>query len=253
MYSSPCGAVHTKNGKTQVIIMKKTLGILGGMGPLATADLFTKIVTMTKADCDNDHIRIFIDNNAQIKDRTAAILHGGQSPLPQLMESAKKLEKMGADCIIMPCNTAHYFLQSLQMQVKVPFLSMIGQAVRVAKQRYPGQKAGILATTGTLDAGVYSRAFMDEGVEVVLPDEEQRRYLMSVIYDGVKAGKMPTDPEPFNAVLREMESRGAGYFILGCTELPVAVQSLGLENNFVDATTELAKAAIEYCGYEVKE
>ena len=139
------------------------------------------------------------------------------------------------------------------MQVKVPFLSMIGQAVRVAKQRYPGQKAGILATTGTLDAGVYSRAFMDEGVEVVLPDEEQRRYLMSVIYDGVKAGKMPTDPEPFNAVLREMESRGAGYFILGCTELPVAVQSLGLENNFVDATTELAKAAIEYCGYEVKE
>jgi len=208
---------------------------------------------MTKADCDNDHIRIFIDNNAQIKDRTAAILHGGESPLPQLIQSAKNLEKMGADCIIMPCNTAHYFLQSLQIQTKVPFLSMIGQAVRVAKQRYPGKKAGILATTGTLDAGVYSRAFMDEGVEVVLPDEEQRRYLMSVIYDGVKAGIMPTDPEPFNAVLRDMESRGAGYFILGCTELPVAVQALGLSNNFVDATTELAKAAIEYCGYKVKE
>ena len=74
---------------------KKTLGILGGMGPLATADLFTKIVTMTKADCDNDHIRIYIDNNSQIKDRTGAILHGGASPLPQLIESAKKLEKMG--------------------------------------------------------------------------------------------------------------------------------------------------------------
>ena len=163
--------------------MKKSIGILGGMGPLATADLFAKIVTMIKADCDNEHIRIFIDNNAQIKDRTAAILHGGVSPLPQLMESAKKLEKMGADCIIMPCNTAHYFLQSLQIQVKIPFLSMIGQAVRVAKQRYPGQKAGILATTGTLDAGVYSRAFKDEGVEVVLPNEEQRKYLMSIIYD----------------------------------------------------------------------
>ena len=232
---------------------KKTLGILGGMGPLATADLFTKIVNMTDASCDNDHIRIYIDNNAQIKDRTGAILHGGESPLPQLIQSAKKLEQMGADCIIMPCNTAHYFLQSLQIQTKVPFLSMIAQAVRVAKKRYPGQKAGILATTGTLDAGVYKRAFNDEGVDVVLPNEEQRKLLMSIIYDGVKAGKLPTDPTEFNNMLAEMQSRGAGYFILGCTELPVAVQSLGLENNFVDATTELAKAAIEYCGYKVKE
>ena len=232
--------------------MKKSIGILGGMGPLATADLFTKIVKMTKADCDNDHIRIYIDNNAQIKDRTAAILHGGPSPLPQLIESVKKLEKMGADCIIMPCNTAHYFLQSLQIQTKVPFLSMIGQAVRVAKKRYPGQKAGILATTGTLDAGVYSCAFNDEGVDVVLPDEEQRKYLMSIIYDHVKAGIMPTDPQPFIDVLEEMKSRGAGYFILGCTELPVAVVSLQLKGEFVDATEELARAAIEYCGYEVK-
>ncbi len=233
--------------------MKKTLGILGGMGPLATADLFTKIVKMTDADCDNDHIRIYIDNNAQIKDRTAAILHGGESPLPQLIQSAKKLEAMGADCIIMPCNTAHYFLQSLQISVKVPFLSMIGQAVRVAKQRYPGQKAGILATTGTLEAGVYSRAFSDEGIEVILPNPQQREVLMHTIYGQVKAGIMPTDPQPLNEVLAEMESRGAGYFILGCTELPVAVQTLGLQNNFIDATTELAKAAIEYCGYEVRK
>lgn len=232
--------------------MKKSIGILGGMGPLATADLFTKIVKMTKADCDNDHIRIYIDNNAQIKDRTAAILHGGQSPLPQLIESVKKLEQMGADCIIMPCNTAHYFIQSLQIQTKVPFLSMIGQAVRVAKKRYPGQKAGILATTGTLDAGVYSRAFNDEGVDVVLPNEEQRKLLMSIIYENVKAGIMPTDPKPFMDMLSEMKSRGAGYFILGCTELPVAVQSLQLKDEFVDATEELAKAAIEYCGYETR-
>lgn len=232
---------------------KKTLGILGGMGPLATADLFTKIVIMTNADCDNDHIRIYIDNNAQIEDRTAAILHGGPSPLPRLIQSARKLEQMGADCIIMPCNTAHYFLQSLQISVKVPFLSMVAQAVRVAKERYPGQKAGILATTGTLDAGVYSRACNDAGVDVVLPNEQQRKLLMSIIYDGVKAGRIPTDPQPFNQLLAEMQSRGAGYFILGCTELPVAVQHMKIENNFVDATTELARAAIEYCGYEVRE
>ncbi|MBQ7006202.1 MAG: aspartate/glutamate racemase family protein, partial [Oscillospiraceae bacterium] len=85
--------------------MKKALGILGGMGPLATADLFTKIVTMTNAESDREHIRIYIDNNSQITDRTAAILHGGENPLPYMTESAQKLEAVGADCIIMPCNT----------------------------------------------------------------------------------------------------------------------------------------------------
>lgn len=229
--------------------MKKALGILGGMGPLATADLFTKIVTMTNAESDREHIRIYIDNNSQITDRTAAILHGGESPLPYMTESAKKLEAIGADCIIMPCNTAHYYLPQLQKEVNIPFISIIHQAVKVSKQRYPGLKAGILATIGTLDANVYSDVFNAEGVEVVVPNAEERDILMDIIYNGVKAGRIPTDPAPFEKVLSGMAQRGAGYFVLGCTELPVAAQSLGLKNEFVDATVELARAAIEFCGY----
>ena len=232
--------------------MKKALGIIGGMGPLATVDLFTKIVTMTKAESDREHIRIYIDNNSQITDRTAAILQGGENPLPYMIESAKKLENIGADCIIMPCNTAHYFLPQLQKEVNIPFISIIHQAVKVSKQRYPGLKVGILATNGTLDANVYSDVYTAEGVEVVVPNEEERNILMDIIYNGVKAGKIPTDSAPFEKVLRQMAARGAGYFVLGCTELPVAVQSLKLENEFVDATEELAKAAIEFCGYSVK-
>lgn len=232
--------------------MKKALGIIGGMGPLATVDLFTKIVTMTKAESDREHIRIYIDNNSQITDRTAAILQGGENPLPYMIESAKKLENIGADCIIMPCNTAHYFLPQLQKEVNIPFISIIHQAVKVSKQRYPGLKVGILATNGTLDANVYSNVYTAEGVEVVVPNEEERNILMDIIYNGVKAGKIPTDSAPFEKVLRQMAARGAGYFVLGCTELPVAVQSLKLENEFVDATEELAKAAIEFCGYSVK-
>ena len=104
--------------------MKKTIGILGGMGPLATADLFTKIVSMTKAGCDNDHIRIFIDNNAQIPDRTTAILKGGADPLPEMESALRNLEKCGASCIIMPCNTAHYFLPRLQPLTSTPFISI---------------------------------------------------------------------------------------------------------------------------------
>ena len=105
--------------------MKKTIGILGGMGPLATADLFRKITLLTKAGCDNDHIRVYIDSNAQIPDRTAAILHGGKDPLPEMRSALHSLEACGAGCVIMPCNTAHYFLPQLQAETKLPFLSML--------------------------------------------------------------------------------------------------------------------------------
>ncbi len=232
---------------------KKTLGILGGMGSLATADLFTKIVTLTDAGNDNEHIHIYIDNNSQIADRTDAILHNGKSPLPQLIQSAAKLEKMGADCIIMPCNTAHYFLPQIQQSVNVPILSMIEQTVKVAKQRYPGKKAAVLATEGTIDAGVYTDELKKQGVETVIPNQRQKKYLMDIIYGHIKAGIMPNDKSEFVGLLNEMKSSGADYFILGCTELPVAVKFFGINDNFVEATEEIAKAAIEYCGYKIKK
>ena len=100
--------------------MKKTIGILGGMGPLATADLFRKITMLTKAGCDNDHVRVYIDSNSAIPDRTAAILSGGKDPVPEMSSALRHLEACGADCIIMPCNTAHYFLPQLQACGKGP-------------------------------------------------------------------------------------------------------------------------------------
>ena len=107
---------------------KKTIGILGGMGPLATADLFQKIVLLTKADTDREHIRVYIDSNANIPDRTAAILSGGEDPVPEMASALRHLEACGADCIIMPCNTAHYFLPRLQAMTKIPFLSILTAA-----------------------------------------------------------------------------------------------------------------------------
>ena len=129
--------------------MKKALGILGGMGPLATVDLFEKIVTMTDAGCDNDHIRIYIDCNSSIPDRTAAILNGGADPLPQMTDSLRKLEACGADVIIMPCNTAHHFLPRLQALTSIPFLSMPEITAAACARRFPGKTAAILATQGT--------------------------------------------------------------------------------------------------------
>ena len=233
--------------------MKKTIGILGGMGPLATADLFRKIVTMTKAGCDNDHIRIYIDDNASIPDRTAAILSGGKDPTPIMADSLKKLEGCGADCIIMPCNTAHYFLPRLQAMTEVPFLSMLEATAKTCAKTFPGKTAAILATKGTLATGLYEEALKAQGVAYLVPDADEQDALMRVIYEGVKADAAP---EAYRAdmegVMETLAARGADYFILGCTELPVAADLLGLTQPMIDPTTELAKAAITFCGYELK-
>ena len=234
--------------------MKKSIGILGGMGPLATADLFRKIVLMTDAARDNDHIRVYIDDNASIPDRTAAILSGGADPLPAMTDSLRKLEACGADCIIMPCNTAHYFLPRLQALTKVPFLSMLEATAKACAARFPGKTAAVLATKGTLSAGLYQAALEQAGAPFLIPNDAEQDALMRVIYDGVKAGKGPEAYRAdMEAVVEALTARGAGYFILGCTELPLAAQALALDAPAADPTEELAKAAIRFAGYGVKE
>lgn len=233
--------------------MKKSIGILGGMGPLATADLFRKIVLLTAAARDSGHIRVYIDDNPSIPDRTAAILGGGPVPVPAMTDSLRKLEACGADCIIMPCNTAHYFLPRLQALTEVPFLSMPEATAKTCRTRFPGRTAAVLATKGTLAAGLYQRALEAESVPFLIPGGAEQDALMRVIYDGVKAGAAPEAYRAdMRAVLEAMRARGAGYFILGCTELPLAAQALALDDPAVDPTAELAKAAVRFCGYEVK-
>ena len=233
--------------------MKKSIGILGGMGPLATADLFRKIVTMTEASCDNDHIRIYIDNNAAIPDRTAAILSGGADPVPVMAESLKKLEACGADCIIMPCNTAHYFLPRLQAMTDIPILSMLDATAESCAKAFPGKTAAILATKGTLATGLYERALTNQHVPYLAPKAAEQDALMRVIYDGVKASAKPeTYRRDMKRVITTMTNRGADYFILGCTELPVAAELLKLTVPTIDPTTELARAAIRFCGYAIR-
>ena len=170
-----------------------------------------------------------------------------------MRDSLRKLERCGADCIIMPCNTAHYFLPRLQALTDVPFLSMLEAAAKAAGRRFPGGTAGVLATRGTLATGLYQNALAAEGVACLLPGEEEQAALMRVIYDGVKADAAPEAYRAdLAAVTEAMARRGADYFILGCTELPPAADAAGLHVPAVDPTEELAKAAIRWCGYSVK-
>ena len=233
--------------------MKKTIGILGGMGPMATADLLIKITVNTKADCDNEHVRVYVDCDCQIPDRTGAILHGGPDPVPEMATALRHLEACGADCIVMACNTAHHFLPRLQAMTETPILDMPAITAMRCAERFPGKTAAILGTTGTLQTGVYDRAMTEAGVPFLLPDEAQQAFLMHVIYDVVKATKpMQPEQEGWSCLLGDLRARGADYFILACTELPIVAESLSDEGPFVDPTEELARAAILFCGYELK-
>ena len=233
---------------------KKVLGILGGMGPLATADLYKKIVLLTAAENDNAHIHTLIDSDTDIADRTAAILSGGKDPLPELLKARDNLIRAGAECLIMPCNTAHYYLEALRKDCPVPFLSMLDCAAHTCAVSYPGKTAVILATRGTLATGLYRRALEKEGVPFFEPSEEEKDDLMYLIYDIVKASRPLSEGLPlFRKVLQQLKDRGADYFLLGCTELPILAMMVPEDGPFVDATTELAKAAVRACGYRIQE
>ena len=233
---------------------KKSIGILGGMGPLATMDLYKKIILSTEASCDSEHIRVFIDGNSAIPDRTAAILSGGEDPVPEMLSALRSLEKCGADCVIMPCNTAHYFLPQLQEETALPILDMRAITAAACAERFPGKKACLLGTKGTLEARIYDGALEAAGVAFMTPNESERDELMRLIYGVVKASK-PLEPETESwfTLLTELGERGAEYFILACTELPILADALGHPGPFVDPTLELARAAIRFCGYPEKK
>lgn len=231
----------------------KIVGIIGGMGPLATVDLFNKIVTLTDAEKDNEHIHILIDNNTEIPDRTDYIINNGKNPEKFLIKSAVKLELMGADFLIMPCNTAHYFYDKIIPYINIPFINMIEETAKAVIKKYnTNRKAGLLATEGTCRANVYDKIFQKYHIDLIKPMVEDQIYVTKLIYD-IKSGKKFIDITNFKKVMSHMKSQSIDTFILGCTELPVAFQLLNIDENYIDPTKILACSAIRYAGGRCKE
>ncbi len=230
---------------------KKTIGILGGMGPLATADLFRKIVLHTDAAADQEHPRVVVDSNTDIPDRTAALLHGGADPVPELVKSAKRLAAMGADVLIMPCNTAHGFYGAVAAAVDIPVLHMI-ELTRDALRARGVKTAGLLATDGTVQTGVYQKTFDGSGIALLTPPPDDQAAVMDIIYNGVKAGDLAHDASAFRRACEGLLSRGAETLILGCTELPPAFELYHLDYPHTDPTLELALGALRFAGCKVK-
>ena len=225
---------------------EKIIGILGGMGPEATIDLFYKIIKFTPAEKDQDHLRIIIDNNPKIPDRTAAILGKGEDPLPALQESARNLEKAGADFIIIPCNTAHYFLSSIQKSVKIPVLNMIEEAAKETQQRiFPIQKVGLLASIGIYKTEIYHQHFRKFNIEVISPEEKDKEEVMKVIY-AVKAGNLSNEVKGnILKIAQKLIDKGAEVIIAGCTEIPLILKEGDVSVPIIDPTQVLAKAAVQ--------
>ena len=224
---------------------EKIIGILGGMGPEATIDLFYKIIKFTSAEKDQDHLRIIIDNNPKIPDRTAAILGKGEDPLPALRETAQNLEKAGADFIIIPCNTAHYFLPLIQESVKIPILNMIEETAKETREKIsPIQKVGLLASIGIYKTGIYHQHFKKFNIEIISPEKKDKKKVMKVIY-AVKAGNLSKEiKKSILKIAQKLIDKGVEAIIAGCTEIPLILKEGDISVPLIDPTQVLAKIAI---------
>jgi aspartate racemase len=225
---------------------RKTIGILGGMGPEATVDLFHRIVGATPAACDQEHLHIVVDNDPSVPDRTEAILSANTEPVVEkLTAMARRLEAAGADFLVVPCNTAHYFLDRVRPAVSVPFLDMIGETVDAILQRHPGtRRVGLLATTGALRTRLYHDRCASAGLSVVEPNEDSQQAVMAAIHAVKSAGADAKAAGALERAAAELVTAGAEVVIAGCTEIPLALEPEKVSVPLINPTEELARAAV---------
>lgn len=236
-------------------MMEHAVGVIGGIGPLATAYYYELVLSKTLAEKDQDHVNMILFNHASIPDRTAYICgKSPTSPAPVMIEDAKLLEQCGAEFLVIPCNTAHYFYHEIAESIKIPVLNMVEETVRAAKRRFPQiQKLGLLATDGTVNANTYASACAAIGVECVTPDPDFQKKTMSLIYDTVKAGKK-TDPAALTELLEHMRDKGCTCTVLGCTELSVAQKETQIyAADILDSLDVLAERTVALSGKKLKE
>lgn len=219
----------------------KTVGVLGGMGPDATIDFLSEVVSLTEAGCDQDHIPMLVDSNTKVPNRQAAILGDGDDPGPIIAQMGRRLEAAGADFLVMPCNSAHAFLEPLAELTTIPLISIIEVTADSCKDY---ASVGILATDGCLQFGGYQQALRDRGVTPVVPDAADVAELMRLI-TRIKAGdRGPKVHRSMRALAGTLVERGTEAIIAGCTEIPLVLREGELPVPVISSTKALARATI---------
>jgi aspartate racemase len=234
---------------------QKAIGILGGMGPEATLDCFGKIIKNTPAKTDPDHLRVVIDSNPGIPDRIAAILGDGESPVPALIAGCRVLEKAGADFIIIPCVTVHFFLSEIRAQSQLPILSIIDEVAETVRREIPETKTiGLMGTIATIKSGLFQKRLAEENINTLPPDSVAQSKIIDAIKD-IKDIRSPRTRAEITAeliaaarILIDKKPDGAQAVIAGCTEIPLALGQEHLPVPYFDSLAILARAAIRHAG-----
>ena len=233
---------------------KEYLGVLGGMGPMASALFYQMITEKTAAEKDQDHINLVLLSDAETPDRTAAILSDDfakwQAAWDSLHAGCKTLEGLGCKAICCTCNTAHYYLHQFD-DLKIPVISMIRETAKEMGRRCPGEKVAVLATDGTIRTGLYQKELEKLGITPYTCSPENQANVMHLIYDCIKAG-LPADKEALAAVDAEVKAAGCKAVLLACTELSVIKADEHLDDFYVDPMEVMAERAIEFMGKQVK-
>lgn len=232
------------------------VGVLGGVGPAATVDFMAKLVRNTPAARDQDHIKVMVEQNPQIPDRTEALLGNGADPTLALYAACRTLEEAGADLIAIPCNTAHAFVERIQPSLTIPIVNMLTCTADYLREAFPAlREVGVLATSGTLASRVYETALEACGFVQIAPAEAAQARLMNAIYGpgGAKAGYTSGECcDDVAAAVDDLVEQGVRVIVLGCTELPLLLHGSTLARpgrpvvRLVDPTDVLAKRCVAY-------
>ena len=221
------------------------VGVIGGMGPDATVDFMARVLKLTPASGDCDHIRMLVDQNPRIPSRQRAILGSGESPGPKLAAIASRLEACGSDFLVMPCNTAHVFLDDIRAATTIPFVSIID--VTLARVAGDGvTNVGLLASAACLEAKVYQDAIEATGKSAITQTPEELAEL-SVLINQIKTGDHgDAVRHGMQALAQALVKRGADAVILGCTEIPIVLRDDDVDVPLYSSSEILAAATVAY-------
>lgn len=218
-----------------------TIGVLGGMGPAATGQFLIELAKATPAAVDQDHLHSVVDSDPSIPDRTTAILAGDDAPAVPIRRGLERLISWGADLLVVPCNTAHYFIDEFVDELTVPLVHIVESTLDDAQRRSPSG-AWLTATTGTIRTELYQRAAERRGYRLVVPVDGLQQQVMSVI-GAVKAGDMAAAGAEYRTVIEDLRGHEDIPVVMACTELPLAFNSSGLPGDTgVSSLTALAEA-----------
>lgn len=229
--------------------MQNFLGVIGGMGPLATADFLKKLVENTPASCDQEHIPVVLYSDCTTPDRTAHIVGQGPSPLPQLLAGIRFLTEAGAAAICIPCNSAHCWYEDMAAATPVPVFHIVrSSAAQVKKKNPAAKKVGVLSTFGTHRMGIYKASLLEQGFEVISSSDDEFTTLVSPSIALIKADKIKEAEVLLTQAADALRSRGAEMVILGCTELPIGLRGayLAAPQLYVDSTEALVLAVVDH-------